>query len=296
MTRGLRTDGIRTADDLRARCWIDDDTGCWHWRGAVDLNGIPSMWLPALRRRTSLGVVAAVLATDQDRDVTMHHDVSIVPWPQYDDQRRPWSTVRVDGEGDGLRAGRPAASAGSPARCRARTSVDGETPTVAAATRNGTPCAISFRPRSVAADCWPLMCLQQRNDAVSGLVSRHGCEVDCSEQPILHSIVGEQHHRAIQAETDGAACNPQSGAAGAVVVCAPAMRRNQNGASSVGCAARFCVIGIHAVLPVQAPRHAEPMNSNVRVMRTLRKDYFVTMAKGRLRSALARRILGIAEV
>lgn len=57
------TRGIRTADDLKGRCWVDDDTGCWHWRGAVDTNGIPSMWLPELRRRTSLGVVAAVLTT-----------------------------------------------------------------------------------------------------------------------------------------------------------------------------------------------------------------------------------------
>ena len=58
MTRGLRTPA-----DLMARCWVDTDTGCWHWRGAVDLNGIPSMWLPALRRRSSLGVAACLFAT-----------------------------------------------------------------------------------------------------------------------------------------------------------------------------------------------------------------------------------------
>ena len=59
--RGLA--GIHTAEDLKARCWVDDDTGCWNWRGALDSNGTPSVWLPALRRRVSLGVVACWLAT-----------------------------------------------------------------------------------------------------------------------------------------------------------------------------------------------------------------------------------------
>lgn len=63
MTRFIRTDGIRTPDDLKARCWVDEDTGCWLWRGAVDSHGIPSMWLPALLRRSSLGVAACLFAT-----------------------------------------------------------------------------------------------------------------------------------------------------------------------------------------------------------------------------------------
>lgn len=58
-----RSDGIRTADDLRGRCWVDEETGCWHWRGAVDANGRPSMWVPGLRRRGSLGMLACWLAT-----------------------------------------------------------------------------------------------------------------------------------------------------------------------------------------------------------------------------------------
>lgn len=24
--------GIRTVEDLRQRCWVDEQTGCWHWR------------------------------------------------------------------------------------------------------------------------------------------------------------------------------------------------------------------------------------------------------------------------
>jgi len=63
MTRGRRTDGIHTPEDLKARCWVDDDTGCWHWRGALDANAIPSMWLPVLGRRSSLGVAACLFAT-----------------------------------------------------------------------------------------------------------------------------------------------------------------------------------------------------------------------------------------
>lgn len=54
--RGVRNDGIRDLDDLRARCWIDEITGCWHWRGGRDGDGRPALWLPAQGRRTSLGV------------------------------------------------------------------------------------------------------------------------------------------------------------------------------------------------------------------------------------------------
>lgn len=57
--------GIRTVSDLRGRCRVDDEaspaTACWHWRGARDGNGTPSMWLPALRRRVTLGTAACYL-------------------------------------------------------------------------------------------------------------------------------------------------------------------------------------------------------------------------------------------
>ena len=58
-----RHTGIRTPDDLKARCWVDEDTGCWHWRGAVDSQGRPSSWAPALRRTASMGVLACLLRT-----------------------------------------------------------------------------------------------------------------------------------------------------------------------------------------------------------------------------------------
>lgn len=32
--KGRRLDGIVTIDDLRQRCYVDEDSGCWHLRGA----------------------------------------------------------------------------------------------------------------------------------------------------------------------------------------------------------------------------------------------------------------------
>lgn len=34
-TRRKRQDGVRTLDDIRDRCRIDEETGCWIWSGAV---------------------------------------------------------------------------------------------------------------------------------------------------------------------------------------------------------------------------------------------------------------------
>ena len=47
--------GIRTLDDLRNRCHVDDITGCWHWRGA------PRVALPAWRIVTTLPRAARAL-------------------------------------------------------------------------------------------------------------------------------------------------------------------------------------------------------------------------------------------
>ncbi len=55
--------GIHTIDDLRARCWVDEQTGCWHWRLSTNGEGLPSLWLPALRARVSLGTAICVLIT-----------------------------------------------------------------------------------------------------------------------------------------------------------------------------------------------------------------------------------------
>lgn len=41
--------GVRTIADLMERCYVEEATGCWHWRGA-EHNGCPKVWLPALGR------------------------------------------------------------------------------------------------------------------------------------------------------------------------------------------------------------------------------------------------------
>ena len=37
----MRTDGIRTLDDLLQRCHVDDVTGCWLWQGKLSPSGVP---------------------------------------------------------------------------------------------------------------------------------------------------------------------------------------------------------------------------------------------------------------
>lgn len=61
---GTRLGGIRTLDDLRDRCHIDDDTGCWIWRGATT-RARPSLWLPAIGTRTSSGNAICILVTGE---------------------------------------------------------------------------------------------------------------------------------------------------------------------------------------------------------------------------------------
>jgi hypothetical protein len=58
-----RTSGIRTLADLKGRCRIDDETGCWRWAAGADGSGRPSLWLPALGRRVTLGIAICVLRT-----------------------------------------------------------------------------------------------------------------------------------------------------------------------------------------------------------------------------------------
>lgn len=59
---GAYLGGIRTVEDLRQRCCIDDDTGCWHWGGATS-NGLPIMRIPALGRSTTSGAAICMLVT-----------------------------------------------------------------------------------------------------------------------------------------------------------------------------------------------------------------------------------------
>lgn len=50
--RRKRHDGVRTLADIKARCVIDADTGCWHWRSAMSrsltrkVSPSPRVWLP----------------------------------------------------------------------------------------------------------------------------------------------------------------------------------------------------------------------------------------------------------
>lgn len=65
--------GLRTIDDLRDRCRIDDITGCWHWAGARS-GGAPSTRVPGLGRNTSLGKAIGYLLTGREpgRGVVWH--------------------------------------------------------------------------------------------------------------------------------------------------------------------------------------------------------------------------------
>jgi len=49
------THGINSLDDLRGRCYVDDITGCWHWRGSMRDGKYPSLWIPALALVVTMG-------------------------------------------------------------------------------------------------------------------------------------------------------------------------------------------------------------------------------------------------
>ncbi len=55
--------GIRAIEDLRDRCWVDDITGCWHWKGGQP-GRAPCLRLPDLDgRTTSIGAAICYLST-----------------------------------------------------------------------------------------------------------------------------------------------------------------------------------------------------------------------------------------
>ena len=58
--------GIRTLDDLKARCVVDDITGCWHWKGGTS-RGLPSMRFPALGCTVGPGPVLRELLPSKKR-------------------------------------------------------------------------------------------------------------------------------------------------------------------------------------------------------------------------------------
>ena len=58
---GAAGTGIRTIEDLKDRCWIDDETGCWHYKGGAKASGAPSIWIPAIDSASTLSQALCVL-------------------------------------------------------------------------------------------------------------------------------------------------------------------------------------------------------------------------------------------
>lgn len=52
-----RIDGIRSIEDIRQRCVVDEVTGCWLWSGTRANGGSPSMWYPVAGKSVAGGVV-----------------------------------------------------------------------------------------------------------------------------------------------------------------------------------------------------------------------------------------------
>ena len=62
--RRQRSNGVRTLEDLRQRCVIDDITqDCWNYGGGKTGDGLPSIWFPPLGIRTTPGVILCYLKT-----------------------------------------------------------------------------------------------------------------------------------------------------------------------------------------------------------------------------------------
>lgn len=63
---GANLGGVRTLDDLMARCYVDPDTHCWHWRGAMQKRGNgteePRVWLADDRKTATVSRAAWKLA------------------------------------------------------------------------------------------------------------------------------------------------------------------------------------------------------------------------------------------
>jgi len=57
--------GLTTLLDLKDRCWVDDITGCWHWRYGLTVQKYPSIWFAPLQMRTTPNVILCWLKTGQ---------------------------------------------------------------------------------------------------------------------------------------------------------------------------------------------------------------------------------------
>lgn len=64
--RRKRQDGVRSLADIRSRCVIDAETGCWIWRGAFSVkvggHATPRVWLANERRAEIAGRAAWLLS------------------------------------------------------------------------------------------------------------------------------------------------------------------------------------------------------------------------------------------
>jgi hypothetical protein len=53
--------GIRTLEDLRQRCRIDDETGCWVWADGLNGSGNPCARMPGAKTSTTVGGILTAL-------------------------------------------------------------------------------------------------------------------------------------------------------------------------------------------------------------------------------------------
>lgn len=61
---GSKSYGVRTIEDLKDRCTVDELTDCWVWRFGCSMDGIPSIWSPLRKTRTSVGGIFSDLLGD----------------------------------------------------------------------------------------------------------------------------------------------------------------------------------------------------------------------------------------
>lgn len=52
--KGQNIGGLLTREDLRQRCYVEPETGCWHWKAGKSKDK-PCVYVPAFGRVTSLG-------------------------------------------------------------------------------------------------------------------------------------------------------------------------------------------------------------------------------------------------
>ena len=177
--------------------------------------------------------------------------------------------------------GRPRASGARPARLRARTRVDADTPTRLAAVRSGTPLAISLRPRSVAAMGRPLTSdtrktIAGRPSAAAAKMSAKcrrpltapgsgpaGPNASSVRGGLARPVAPTGHDPCAGHEPDMAGL-PRRQAPGqrpGNSPCVKLMRQlaHRGRRASAACGLDCVIKSVHLFSPVRAPRHAEPM-------------------------------------